>query len=110
MYPLKPKDKINGEFLLFLLITDNFSDYAIQESMRVAMPKINRDSLLEYIFACPSITEQEEIVEYINNSIKPIDLLTETIQISITKLIEYRSTLIAAAVTGKIDVREAAIV
>jgi hypothetical protein len=37
-----------------------------------------------------------------------IDNLIALIEVSVTKIIEYRSALISAAVTGKIDVRQEA--
>jgi len=74
--------------------------------MRVAMPKINRDSLNDYIFVCPSIEEQKEIVVYLNGQIKPLDQLIKIVGNSIKIFEEYRSALISAAVTGKIDVRQ----
>ncbi len=56
----------------------------------------------------PTISEQNEILEILNIALAKIDNIIANIQISITKLKEYRSTLISAAVTGKIDMRQEA--
>jgi type I restriction enzyme S subunit len=53
----------------------------------------------------PPYEEQEAIVSYIKTRTKQIDLLLEKKKTSIEKLKEYRTALISAAVTGKIDVR-----
>ncbi|MCC6345803.1 MAG: N-6 DNA methylase [Nitrospirales bacterium] len=57
--------------------------------------------------ACP--TEQKAISSYLDRETSKIDRLIEKIEAAIEKLQEYRTALITAAVTGKIDVREAAI-
>lgn len=51
------------------------------------------------------ISEQHMIAEYLDEKTAKIDGLIGRIQTAIVKLREYRSSLITAAVTGKIDVR-----
>ncbi len=54
----------------------------------------------------PPISEQHEITAHLDNLDSRFDSLIENIQTAIGKLQEYRTALISAAVTGKIDVRE----
>jgi len=54
----------------------------------------------------PSLPEQLEIMDYLDIETASIDSLISKIQLSIDKLREYRTALISAAVTGKIDVRD----
>ena len=54
--------------------------------------------------ALPPIDEQNEIVEYIDNESQKINTAITLKQNQITKLNEYKTTLINAAVTGKIKV------
>jgi type I restriction enzyme, S subunit len=54
----------------------------------------------------PPRQEQEAIVSYIREETKKMDTLVAKICQGIEKLKEYRTALISAAVTGKIDVRE----
>ena len=56
----------------------------------------------------PPINEQISIAEFIRESTERITSVTEKTQLSITLLKERRSALITAAVTGQIDLREAA--
>ena len=53
----------------------------------------------------PPVDEQEEIVEDIDRRNATLDSLTAKNRQVIEKLREYRTALISAAVTGKIDVR-----
>lgn len=54
----------------------------------------------------PPVEEQKRICEHIDRQIAAIDRLRTKIREAIEKLREYRITLISAAVTGKIDVRQ----
>lgn len=56
----------------------------------------------------PSVEEQKEIVAYIESKVRQINLLLSRTERSMELLKEHRAALITAAVTGKIDVREAA--
>jgi type I restriction enzyme S subunit len=53
----------------------------------------------------PSLSEQHTIAAFLDHEAGHIDVLTAKVRESITKLREYRTALISAAVTGKIDVR-----
>ena len=59
----------------------------------------------EMRFSYPPLQEQKAIAEYIDFETKKIDGLMEKEQQIIERMKEYRSALISAAVTGKIDVR-----
>ncbi len=53
----------------------------------------------------PPIEEQRAIINYVNKEIMVIDSLTSEVASAMSRLSEYRSALISAAVTGQIDVR-----
>lgn len=105
MYPLRPFNGLSGEFLFWAILSEPFSRLAILESERVAMPKINRESLNEVYLVVPPQSEQKEVCQYISERIDRIDSLTETANNTMGLLSERRSALISSAVTGKIDVR-----
>ncbi len=54
----------------------------------------------------PPRDEQNRIVDYILGGRESIDLMIAKVRDAIDRLKEYRTALISAAVTGKIDVRE----
>lgn len=55
--------------------------------------------------ALPSLEEQKSIASMLNKETNRIDSMITKILGSIEMLREYRTALISAAVTGKIDVR-----
>ena len=57
----------------------------------------------------PPIAEQIQILEHLDRETAKIDTLVTKVQEAIDRLKELRTALISAAVTGKIDVREAAV-
>ena len=55
----------------------------------------------------PPLEEQRAIAVYLDRKLKRIDALVASVEAAIERLAEYRAALVTAAVTGKIDVREA---
>lgn len=62
-------------------------------------------ALRSFLFVVPPLTEQEEIVAYLNNRCAKVDALIAKSTEMIDMLRGYRAALITDAVTGKIDVR-----
>ncbi len=105
MYPLNCRKKLTNKYLYWLLLSDQFSAWSVLESDRVAMPKINRDTLNELRLPIPPIDEQVAIVTYLEVEATKLDKLIAKVEIALGRLTEYRQALITSAVTGKIDVR-----
>ncbi|GBR55942.1 restriction endonuclease S subunit [Acetobacter senegalensis DSM 18889] len=105
MYPLTSRGKLNHLYLTWLMLSPGFTAWAVMESDRVAMPKINREKLNEIMLPLPPLPEQLEISEYIKNEIINFDTTMNSTRTAIKLLKERRAALISAAVTGKIDVR-----
>lgn len=62
MYPLTPKGSITKGYLYYILISKDFTEYAILNSGRAGMPKVNRQALFAYKCSIPPIKEQQRIV------------------------------------------------
>lgn len=107
MYPLRGTDKLLNDYIYWLFLSDQFAAWSVLEADRVAMPKINRSTLNELRLPVPPTPEQTAIAAYLDRETAKIDRLTEKVDAAIARLQEYRTALITAAVTGKIDVREA---
>lgn len=105
MYPICGRNGLENDFLLWFLLSDNFTRFAVNQADRVAMPKINRDSLSESRIPVPPKKEQVEIVSFLNRKTGMLDTLIEKSVKAITLMQERRTALISAAVTGKIDLR-----
>ena len=67
---------------------------------------IKASHLKASLVAVPPVCEQEEISRTVDSGTVDVDLLIAKVHQAIDHLKEFRTTLISAAVTGKIDVRE----
>ena len=67
---------------------------------------LHLDKIREFIFTFPPLPEQQKIAQFLDRETSKIDNLITKTRTSIDHLKEYRTALISAAVTGKIDVRE----
>lgn len=69
-------------------------------------PHVNVDTIKNYLLTEPPFPEQTAIATYLDRETARLDKLVEKVEAAITGLQEYRTALITAAVTGKIDVRQ----
>ena len=108
MYPIDCADSTCPEWLFYLMLSAHFTSWAILESDRVAMPKINRESLADFRVFLPPTDEQLIVVAWLKTQLEKIEILSLKTQHSIDLLKERRAAFITAAVTGQIDLRESA--
>jgi len=108
MYAIHPRSDILPEYLSLWMLSPAFTAFAVEESMRVAMPKINREALGGAPVAYPVVEVQRLIISEIKGRHAKIDQSIERIEREITLMNEFRTSLIAEAVTGKIDLRPTA--
>jgi type I restriction enzyme S subunit len=71
-----------------------------------AVGTLNRNYIHDLPIGIPAVAEQDAIAAFLDRETTRIDKLLEKVQGSIEMLGEYRTALISAAVTGKIDVRK----
>ena len=69
------------------------------------IPHFDSSILLDYKYPLPPLSEQQDIVEYLDKKTSDIDAALKQIDTQIADLQAYRTALISEAVTGKIDVR-----
>lgn len=109
MYPITVRESdLRTAYMLQLLLSMPFTKYAVDCSLRVAMPKVNREALGECWLWYPPLDEQDAILQFIEQATAPADRAIEQAQREIGLLLEYRTRLTADVVTGKFDVREVA--
>jgi len=107
MYPVKvTTTDLHSRYLLYFILSEPFVRLMVDESMRVAMPKVNREQLAVCPLVIPPLLEQNAIVAHLDRETARIDALIAKVREAIDLLEELRTALISAAVTGKIDVRE----
>ncbi len=66
------------------------------------------DVFRELVLPIPPLPEQQAIAAYLDQETTRLDGLKTKIETLLARLAEYRAALISAAVTGKMDVRDAA--
>ena len=96
--------KLNSNWLLLILQCFDMA-WLVNPG---AVPSVNQEQVGNIKIPCPPLIEVNTIFHYVNQSTIRIDTLIQKSQNSITLLKERRSALITAAVTGQIDLREAA--
>ncbi len=99
--------KIVGLFFFYFL-RENFYKVAFDGGAKSTVDSLRMPMLAAFWITLPPLSEQHAIVDYIDQKTSKIDALIAKVEKAIEKLKEYRIALISAAVTGKIDVREAA--
>lgn len=106
MYLVIFKENIVHKKFIFFLLNSKFLQGQISaRATSTAQPKLNKDDIKELIVCMPPISEQTKIVEIIESETARIDSLKGKIIKQIDLLKERKTSLITAAVTGKIDVR-----
>ena len=68
---------------------------------------LNFEQISKIVLCIPPKREQQKIIAFLNRETTKIDTLIEKCETAIELLKERRTALVAAAVTGKIDVRKA---
>jgi type I restriction enzyme, S subunit len=92
-------------FLNKVLSTNGVKDWLLLESVGSTMDNLNTSILSRIPLPIPPLPEQQAIIDFIDRETARLDVLISRIRDGIEKLKEYSTSLISAAVTGKIDVR-----
>ncbi len=97
----------SNQFIAWQLLSSEvrYIQFAFHQ-LRAAQPHLNAEELRGTIITFPPLPEQQKIAQFLDRETSKIDNLITKTRTSIDHLKEYRTALISAAVTGKIDVRE----
>ena len=79
----------------------------MSNGIRPSQWRLEPERFEDLIVFLPPPTEQGQIADYLDREAARIDALITKVREAIARLKEFRTALISAAVTGKIDVREA---
>jgi type I restriction enzyme S subunit len=94
------------KYLYYQLMTNLFSVHVELNKTGTTFFGITQEAVGRFKMLLPPVSEQQEIVNYIENQISIFDRSVNKIELIIENLKAYRQSLISEAVTGKIDVRE----
>jgi type I restriction enzyme S subunit len=103
IYPLLPLDNmITRDFLFYLLLTRDFTEYAIKGSQRAGMPKVNREHLFAYYFYLPPLKDQQLIVQKLDAISAQTQQLESIYRRKIADLEEMRKSVLQKAFSGEL--------
>jgi len=103
---IRPSLKISFPRFLFHFIKSREFMTSIQLGWSFGTQQNIGMNVIENLFVTlPPLPEQQAIAVFLDRETGKIDTLIAKVEEAIAKLKEYRTTLISAAVTGKIDVR-----
>ena len=107
MKAVTPRRDIEPTFLMLLLRGMKEAMMALIEEAGHGTRVFRTDLWKSVVVHVPPLREQRTIVSHLNSTAKQLDALAANIESAISRSVEYRQSLISAAVTGKIDVRKA---
>ena len=98
---LKATKYRNNKYLSYLFYTDYWRHQIRSKVFGIKLFSITQKILKETFVILPPLTEQEEIVKYLDDKCSQIDNIIEEKQLLLEKLEEYKKSLIYEYVTGK---------
>jgi len=107
LFRLRPEAGVDEEFLTCYLRTPAARYQYEREATGSSgsMQNIGQGTLKNLVVTFPPLAEQRSIFQFVRVETSKLDVLMEKATSVISRLTEYRTALITAATTGKIDVR-----
>lgn len=105
---LVPSDHVMARWLALQIASDRVRAVLSRNSVGSTLENLNATILGRVSMVVPPLIEQAQVIAQLDLEVARLDCLIEKAGRSATLMKEHRSALIAAAVTGKIDVRQAA--
>ena len=96
----------DNEFLRYAFESQYFREGLISSLHGGANQNVHAENIKDQLIALPPIAEQHSIVVFLLHETAKIDKLVRAIRLAVDGLIELRTALVSAGVTGKLDVRE----
>ena len=102
---LRPRKSVFGRWLQYRILSREFIAEINSASFGSKMPRVSWEFMGKMPIPLPPMAEQQAVAHKLNTELAVIDELVVDADKSIALLQERRTSLISAAVTGKIDVR-----
>ncbi len=96
---------LDPRFVRYFCRSTHYWNWISSVFIQATIQNISADKYANLMIPLPSIEEQRSIIAYLDCDTDKIGEILGTTQNQVQKLHEYRTALISAAVTGKIDVR-----
>lgn len=101
---LTPSTRSNGDFLMFMMMSDMLQKQIALSMAGAALPRITLIKLSNFLGVIPSHKEQIEIAEFVERKINPLKETISMIEQKINLLQERKQIIINDVVTGKVKI------
>lgn len=98
--------KMYNRYMFYITTCRYFKQLFFNEQTGGTTPTISQEKINDFFVVNPPISEQEQIVSYLDEKTSQIDKTIDIEKKKIELLKEYRQSLISNVVTGKIKVTE----
>ena len=94
-------------FVYYITKTSLYQQWIESMLIQATIQNVSAEKYATFLVTLPPLSEQQAIAVFLDRETAKIDALLLKVTKMIDRLKEYRTALISAVVTGKIDVREA---
>jgi len=101
---VSPGRRLMTDFLLHYLASTTATQRFNSLAKGATFKEITLEMLRNFTIPIPPLAEQKQMILYINSKLNLLSTVLSCTEVAIERLQEYRSALITAAVTGKIDI------
>jgi type I restriction enzyme, S subunit len=98
--------KIEPQFLRHFTDSSNYWQWLSSSLIQATIQNVSAEKYADLAIPLPPLPEQAAIAAYLDVETAKLDALAGKVKEAVERLREYRTALITAAVTGKIDVRK----
>ena len=104
------RTRVLPEFVSHFSASKSYKSWLRAELIQATIENVSAGRYAGMPIPIPPLEEQRAISEFLDRETERIDALSSRVEVAIKRLLEYRSALITAAVTGKVDVRDSELV
>ncbi len=102
MYPIKVNQTVlDSHFLSWVLVSNEFTKYADEESRRARMPKLNRDQLFAWEAPIPPLDEQKRITAFMKDKIEQTKRIIEMLESQLAEINRLPASLLREGFAGR---------
>ena len=102
----RPREGVDSRYVSYWAQSGRYWEQIDKGKVTSTIDNFSASKYQNLTIELPPHSEQVDISDYLDTAASRVDSLTERAELSIERLREYRSAVISAAVTGKIDVRD----
>jgi len=97
----------SGRFLMWQLNSRSVYEQGALDTLGSTAPHVNVETIRNYLLTEPPLPEQIAMAAFLDRETAKLDAMMQKVEQAIELLHKYRTALITAAVTGKVNVRKA---